>query len=140
MSIGIYYDNIKFRLRQTGNTKIFLEKVIREQKKIPGDLYFIFKDDQGVLDINRKFLKHNYYTDVISFDYSENKMVSGEVYISIDTVRKNSKIYKVRLHEEVIRVMIHGTLHICGYNDNNEKNREEMFCLQEKLVKKFFKY
>jgi rRNA maturation RNase YbeY len=140
LSIGIYYDNIKFRLRQTGNTKIFLEKVIREQKKIPGDLYFIFKDDRGLLDINRKFLNHNYYTDVISFDYSENKIISGEVYISIDTVKKNSKIYKVRFHEEVIRVMIHGTLHICGYDDTDEKSREEMFSLQEKLVKDFFKY
>jgi len=140
LSIRFSYDNVKFRLRKAGDIKIFLEKVIREQRRVPGDLYFIFTDDERLLAINRDFLGHNYFTDVISFDYSENKLLSGEVYISIDTVRNNAVKYKVSFVEEIIRVMIHGTLHICGYDDTTSEKKEIMFGVQERLIKEFFSY
>lgn len=137
MSIKIYYDRIKFRLKKTGEIKRFLERVIRDEKRIPGDLKFIFTDDTSLQDINREFLKNRYYTDIISFDYSEGGVINGELYISQEAVRRNAVNYDVKIKEEILRVMIHGVLHLCGYNDNNERNRDIMFSIQEKKVKEY---
>ena len=134
MSIRIYYDQINFRIRKAREIKRFLDKVIRDENKNPGDLVFIIADDETVLKINREFLKHDYYTDVIAFDKSEGGLVSGEVFISIDTVRVNAREYRCRLQEEVVRVMIHGVLHLCGYRDGSIEERKKMFEVQEEKV------
>jgi len=96
------------------------------ESKIPGDLYFIITNDKTLLKINREFLKRNSLTDVIAFEYSEGKTVKGEIYISKETVKRNAYNYKVSLDEEMLRVMIHGTLHICGYNDRNNEEKSVM--------------
>ncbi len=137
MSIKIFYDRINFRLHRTGEIKKFLEKVIMEEKKIPGDLNFIFTDDKSLLEINREFLGHDYFTDVISFDYSENNLLNGEVYISIETIIENARRFNVPRKQEIIRVMIHGVLHLCGYRDDNEENRKVMHGIQESKIKQF---
>ena len=137
MSIKIYYDKIKFRIHRTGEIKKFLEKVITEEKRIPGDLKFIFTNDVALRDINREFLKHMYYTDIISFDYSDRNIINGELYISAEALRRNAIIYKAGIREELLRVMIHGVLHLCGYDDNTRKKRDLMFSLQEKRLKEF---
>lgn len=134
MSIRIYYDQIKYRIRKAKEIKRFLDEVIRDEKKVPGDLVFIIGDDESVLKINREFLKHDYYTDVIAFDRSEGGIVSGEIFISIDTVRVNAREYKCRVQEEVVRVMIHGVLHLCGYRDGSTEERKRMFEIQEEKV------
>ena len=91
-------------------------------------------DDESVLNINREFLKHDSYTDVIAFDNSVGEVVNGEIYISIDTVRKNAREYGCSIMEETVRVMIHGLLHLCGYDDIQEKDRKIMLMKQELLV------
>jgi rRNA maturation RNase YbeY len=139
LSIQIFYDKIKFRIHRTGEIKKFLEKVITDEKKMPGDLKFIFTNDKTELDINRKFLGHNYYTDIISFDYSSGSVVNGEIYISIDTLKRNASQYKACVNEEVMRVMIHGVLHLCGFRDDNKKNKNLMAGKQESILKEFIK-
>lgn len=134
MSIKIYYDQIKFRIRKLKEINRFLDKVIRDEGRVPGDLLFILSDDESVLNINREFLKHDSYTDVIAFDDSVGEIVSGEIYISIDTVRKNAREYGCSIREETVRVMIHGLLHLCGYDDIHEKDRKIMLMKQELLV------
>ena len=134
MSIRIYYDQIKFRIRNLKEVKRFLDKVIRDEERVPGDLLFILSDDESVLNINREFLKHDSYTDVIAFDNSVGEVVNGEIYISIDTVRKNAREYGCSIMEETVRVMIHGLLHLCGYDDIHEKDRKIMLMKQELLV------
>lgn len=134
MSIRIYYDQIKFRIRNLKEVKRFLDKVIRDEGRVPGDLLFILSDDESVLNINREFLKHDSYTDVIAFDNSVGEVVNGEIYISIDTVRKNAREYGCSIMEETVRVMIHGLLHLCGYDDIQEKDRKIMLMKQELLV------
>ena len=138
MKIKIYYDNISFRLRKSGLVKKFFEKVIKDEKKIPGDLNFVFTGNNRIIEINKTYLRHDYFTDVIAFDYGEGEVVNGEIYISIDTVRSNAKKYGTLLIEEVLRVMIHGVLHLCGYDDRQEKLKEMMFRRQEEKVKEFF--
>jgi probable rRNA maturation factor len=139
LSIKIYYDKIKFRIHNTGEIKKFLEKVITDEKKVPGDLKFIFTNDGTELDINRKFLGHNYYTDIISFDYSTGKVINGEIYISVDTLKRNASQYKAGVKEEVMRVMIHGVLHLCGYRDDIKQNKDLLFGRQESILKDFIK-
>jgi len=134
LSIRIYYDQIKFRIRNLKEVKRFLDKVIRDEERVPGDLLFILSDDESVLNINREFLKHDSYTDVIAFDNSVGEVVNGEIYISIDTVRKNAREYGCSIMEETVRVMIHGLLHLCGYDDIQEKDRKIMLMKQEFLV------
>ncbi len=137
MSIRIFYDEINYRLKRSGKIKKFLEKVILAEKKVPGDLNFIFTNDENLLEINVKFLEHDYYTDVISFVNSDGNEVNGEIYISIDTVKRNASHYKVLGYEEVIRVMIHGTLHLCGYRDGTEEERDYMIKRQEMQLNEF---
>ena len=139
MSIKIYYDKVKFRIHKTGEIKKFLEKVISDERKTTGDLKFIFTNDETELDINRKFLGHDYYTDIISFDYSAGNVVDGEIYISIDALKRNASKYNVSTYEEVVRVMIHGILHLCGYRDEDKQRKDNMFGRQEKLLTEFIK-
>ncbi len=139
MSIKIYYDKIKFRINRTREIRKFIDKVITDEKKVPGDLKFIFTNDHTILDINRKFLRHDYYTDVISFDYSKGNIVNGEIYISVETLKNNAILYNMGMKEELLRVMIHGILHLCGYRDESKKAKDLMFGRQEKILKEFGK-
>ena len=134
MSIKIFYDEVKFRLRRSREIKRFLQKVIRDEKKIPGDLNFIFTSDNKLLEINREFLKHDYFTDVIAFENNRDDLINGEIYISVDAVRRNSQIYSMKAENEFVRVMIHGVLHLCGYSDKSERLRKIMLKKQEQLT------
>ena len=139
MNIKFFYDHIKYRIHKTTEIKEFLGKVITGENRTPGDLLFIFTCDEIVRDINRKFLEHDYNTDVISFDYSSGEIVNGEIYVSIDSVKRNALIYGVTISEELLRVMIHGILHLCGYRDGNKSDRDFMFDKQENRLKEFGK-
>jgi probable rRNA maturation factor len=134
LTIRIFYDDINFRLKGWKKVRSLIEKVISNEKRISGDLNFILSNDEAVRDINIRFLEHDYNTDVIAFDYNEGRIVNGEVYISIDTVKRNANNYKVSLMNELLRVIIHGTLHLCGYNDKTEKDKERMRFLEEKWL------
>lgn len=126
MKIRIYYDGIAYRLKKSKNCLKLMEKVIRNESKVPGDLSFIITTDNNLLSINREFLGHNYYTDVIAFNENSGRIISGEIYISLETVKRNAHNYNVSLRNELIRVMIHGTLHLCGYTDSNPKEKKVM--------------
>ena len=91
-----------------------------------GEVNYIFTDDLGILAVNRHFLGHDYYTDVITFDYSEAGIIGGDIYISVDTVRSNAAQLGTDSDEELHRVIIHGILHLCGINDKGPGERERM--------------
>lgn len=126
MSIKIFYDEVNFRIKGWRKLKKILESIALSRNMEAGDLRFIITDDDTVKEINIQFLKHYYYTDVITFDYCDNDIVNGEVYISIDTVKRNAHNYNVSLNEEVRRVIIHGILHLVGYDDKNDIDRDIM--------------
>ena len=139
MKLKINYENINFRIRESRKVKALIEMVIRKEKKDFDDLIFIFTSDIELIKINKEFLGSNYYTDVISFIFSDNVSKKAEIYISIDTVKYNANNYKISLKEEVLRVMIHGALHLCGYNDNTEESKRIMKKKEEKWLNKYKK-
>lgn len=109
-------------------TKIcaWIEKVASSFGKRVGALTYIFCNDERILEVNREFLRHDYYTDIITFDYSNRRRISGDMFISLDTVRSNAKLFCREYEEELMRVIIHGVLHLCGVNDKGEGEREIM--------------
>lgn len=137
MNIKFYYDNTDYRLKNRKKTVKIIEEVIRSEGRIPGDLNFIFTDDEGVRSINREFLSHDYFTDVIAFGYSETEIVTGEIYMSVDTIRRNSMNYKVSLWSEVLRIIVHGTLHICGCRDETTEGKSSMRRKEDKWIERF---
>ena len=138
MSTHIYYSDVKFRIGRTKEIKSILESIVSEEGKIYGDVSFIITSDENILIINKEFLNHDFYTDVITFDYCEDDVVNGEIYISIDTVRNNSKIFEVKLLDELFRVMIHGVLHLCGYDDKTDEQKVVMRQNEEKWLARLY--
>ena len=139
MSIRFFNDRVKTKVSKRRNLIKFIEKVIREEKKIPGDLNFIFTDDEYLLSVNKEFLKHNYYTDVIAFNDSQNAIISGEVYLSVERIRENAGKYKVKVKEETLRVIIHAILHLCGYDDKSKRDKKEMREAEDRYLQLFKK-
>jgi len=126
LSIKIFYDNTDFRLKGWRKIRNVIIEVIRKEGKVSGDLSFILTDNSTLRKINVQFLKHDYNTDVITFDYNEGNSVNGEVYISLDTVKENSLNYNVSLRLELNRVIIHGVLHLAGYYDKTARQKKVM--------------
>ncbi|MGN1251466.1 MAG: rRNA maturation RNase YbeY [Muribaculaceae bacterium] len=105
---------------------LWLQKVTEEHNRILDGLGYIFCDDETILDVNRQFLSHDYYTDIITFDYCRGKMVRGDMYISLDTVVTNAETMGEPYARELLRVIVHGVLHLCGINDKGPGEREIM--------------
>lgn len=104
----------------------WLQMVARNFDRRIGNLNYLFCDDEEILRVNKEFLNHDYFTDIITFDYSYRDKVSGDIFISLDTVRSNSELFNVSYDSELLRVIVHGLLHLCGIDDKGPGEREIM--------------
>lgn len=111
-----------------------LSNVLKTELKEVGDISIIFVSDQYLLEMNQKYLNHDYFTDIITFDYCEHNVVSGDLFISVDRVKENADSFNVDELTEIHRVMIHGVLHLCGYKDKTEEEEKNMRLLENKYL------
>lgn len=126
-AIIFFLKNVNYNIREKNKIRIWLERAIKIENKKLTEINYILCNDSFLLKLNKKFLKHNTLTDVISFDMAEtDNSINGEIYISIDRVKANASKYKVKIQDELHRVMIHGLLHLVGYNDFTVEEKEIM--------------
>ncbi len=124
--IRYYNEDIKFVLKHKLLNNRWLKTVVGSEMKKMGNVNIIFCSDNYILDVNMKYLQHDYFTDIITFDYCEKDYISGDLFISIDSVRENASFYGTEFSEELNRVMVHGILHLIGYDDHNDDDIKMM--------------
>lgn len=115
-------------------TTAWIKAVVESYGKRVGEIAYIFCSDEKILEVNRQYLQHDYYTDIITFDYCEGKRLSGDLFISLDTVRSNAVQFEAPYETELFRVIIHGILHLCGINDKGPGEREIMEAAENKAL------
>ena len=118
--IRYFQEDIRFELKQKMLNNRWLKMVAGSEMRRLGAINIIFCSDNYILDVNMKYLQHDYFTDIITFDYCEKDILSGDLFISIDSVRENATFYCVPFQNELDRVMVHGLLHLIGYDDHTE--------------------
>lgn len=116
------------------DTSAWIKAVAASYGRKVGEIGYLFVDDEKILEVNREYLGHDYYTDVITFDYDEDDTVSGDIVISLDTVRSNAQLFGKTYEDELYRVIIHGILHLCGINDKGPGEREIMEAAENKAL------
>lgn len=126
---GIRMPNIKKR-----DTTAWIRAVAAQYGKRVGDVGYLFCNDEKILEVNREYLGHDYYTDIITFDYTEEDTLNGDIVISLDTVRSNAEKFEKAYDEELHRVIIHGILHLCGINDKGKGEREIMEAAENRAL------
>lgn len=124
--ISFQNQSISFKLKDKTKLKLWIKSIVDKEKHVLGTLNYIFCSDDELLEINIKHLNHNTFTDIITFDYTEAKKISSDIFISVDRVIENSKKFDTSFQNELHRVMIHGVLHLCGYKDKTKPDAELM--------------
>jgi rRNA maturation RNase YbeY len=134
--IEFFYEG-DFRLKDSKDYAHWVSRVICSEDFMVGDINYIFCDDPYLLELNQKHLNHKTLTDIISFDYSQGKILSADIYISTERVLENSDIYSTSFQDELLRVMAHGILHLAGYNDKTSKEIDVMRSKEKEKIKLF---
>lgn len=132
--IRYFTQDTTFQYRHKRLTSKWLKTVAEAEGKQIGEVGVIFCSDPYLLDINRKYLGHDYYTDIITFDYCEGDLLSGDLFISIDTVRDNAAFYGASFEEELHRVIVHGLLHLIGYDDHSDADTAAMRAAENRAL------
>ena len=132
--ISYYFEDTDFIFKGKTLNNRWLRLVAESEIRRIGDISIIFCSDNYILDVNQQYLQHDYFTDIITFDYCEDDVISGDLFISLDTVRSNSEVVGATYEQELHRVIIHGILHLCGINDKGEGEREIMEACENKAL------
>ena len=123
--IQFFFENID-KISLSDETKIWLMNLITNEQKKVGEINYIFCDDEYLLKVNRDFLQHDYYTDIITFDYVKGKTIAGDIFVSLPRISENAETHSKNFNLELHRVLAHGVLHLCGYKDKTEEEIKEM--------------
>lgn len=131
MLTNFHYDIEKFRLRDVRLIRKVINRIISDAGHRGGRVDVVMTNDGKVYEINSEFLGHDYYTDIITFNYNKGKTVNGEIYISVDRVKENANKFSVAFKSEIRRVIFHGFLHLCGYDDSTAEQKRKMAEMEE---------
>ena len=134
MAVTYQTDGVKMPAIKKRETTAWIRAVAATYGKKVDEIAYIFCSDEKILEVNREYLQHDYYTDIITFDYCEEDLLSGDLFISLDTVRTNSEQFRTEYDEELHRTIIHGVLHLCGINDKGPGEREIMEAAENKAL------
>ncbi len=134
MAILFHIENPSFTLKNKTALKAWIKEVAQREQKKPGNINYVFVSDERLYEMNVQFLNHKTYTDIITFDYTENDRIEGDIYISTDRVKENAIKFKSNEITELHRVIIHGVLHLCGYKDKSEKDAKKMRQMEERSL------
>ena len=138
MSIQFFFAGVKIVLSERKRLKIFIETMLKRENRKLISLSIVFCTDKYLLEINRQYLGHDYYTDIVTFNLAEdNEFIEGEVYISIDRIRENALINLVTTKHELHRVLLHGILHLCGYKDKLKSEKDTMTRMENHMLQKY---
>lgn len=140
MPINYQSQDIKFVLKEKRKVSKWINDVIKSHQKKLGNVSYIFCSNQYILELNQQYLNHNYFTDIITFDYCHDNIVEGDIFISIDTVLDNSHRFKTNFNDELLRVIIHGILHLVGFSDKTAKQQKQMRVLEDEALSIFYSY
>lgn len=135
MAIGIFAEDVTVPNFDTQLLENTLEYLISEEGFVSGDVNIIYCSDEHLLQMNKDYLNHDYYTDIITFDYVDDQIVSGDLFISLDRIKENASQFADNLDQELFRVMIHGVLHLCGYHDKTDEEKHTMRDKEDKYLK-----
>lgn len=130
-------EGVKFPSIEKQKTNRWIKEVASDYDKKVGDIAYIFCSDERILEVNNQYLSHDYFTDIITFDYSEGSIISGDIFISLDTVRVNAEEFEVSFNNELLRIIIHGILHLCGQDDKTPELRVEMTKKENLALEKY---
>ena len=130
-------EDIKLPALEKQKINRWIKETATEYAKKVGDIAYIFCSDERILEVNKQYLNHDYYTDIITFDYSEGSTISGDIFISLDTVMSNATEFNVSFEQELKRILIHGILHLCGQDDKTPKLRLQMSEKENAALQKF---
>jgi probable rRNA maturation factor len=125
-NISFTTKNIRFVLKEKPRVSTWIERTVLMHHKFPGDIQYIFCDDAFLAEMNQQYLQHDTLTDIITFNYNSGHYISGDIFISIERIKENAVTYKTSTEEELHRVMVHGILHLCGFNDKSPKDKKIM--------------
>lgn len=124
--VSYYTQDIDFTFKNRRLTNRWLKMVAESEIKVLGDISIVFCSDNYILSVNMQYLQHDYFTDIITFDYCEGNVLSGDLVISVDSVRENAHFYGIEFPDELNRVIVHGLLHLIGYNDHTDEEKKLM--------------
>ena len=124
----------QFKKRKTSQ---WINEIVKTCDRKTGEIVFVFCSDEKIIEINNTYLQHDYYTDIITFDYSKGNTISGDLFISLETVQTNSILYRTDFNEELHRVIIHGIFHLCGYKDRTRAHKKRMRERENEALKRF---
>ena len=127
-------ENVKMPKIRKRDTSAWIKQVAASYGRKVGEVGYLFVDDEKILEVNNEYLGHDYYTDIITFDYDEDDIINGDLVISLDTVKSNAELFNKPYEEELFRVIIHGILHLCGINDKGPGEREIMEAAENKAL------
>ena len=127
-------ENVKMPKIRKRDTSAWIKQVAASYGRKVGEIGYLFVDDEKILEVNNEYLGHDYYTDIITFDYDEDDIINGDLVISLDTVKSNAELFGKTYEEELFRVIIHGILHLCGINDKGPGEREIMEAAENKAL------